>query len=157
MLKQGACENMGQVKVQAMAIEWNDKLSVGNEFIDDDHKHLIKLINAYEMAISTGNLKLLGPAFEALERYANEHFQREENLMEAVFFPGLREHRDKHKLLLKGVQEKHKEVQKGGDIDLAVLSAFLRSWLIDHVVKEDMQYKPHVIGKRTDRLTPLGP
>jgi len=133
-----------------MAIEWNDKLSVGNDVIDDDHKHLIKLINAYEMAVSKGNLKLLGPAFESLEKYANEHFEREEKLMSAVFFPHRRDHREKHKKLLKLVHEKHQEVETSEDIDVSSLSAFLRSWLIDHVLKEDMQFKPYVVGDRKD-------
>lgn len=106
-----------------MSIEWNDKLSVGNDLIDEDHQHLIKLINAYEMAVSQDNLKVLGLAFESLEKYANEHFEREEKLMAAVYYPQRRDHAAKHKELLKMVQEKHNEVEQG-EIDVPALSAF---------------------------------
>ena len=131
-----------------MAIEWNEKLSVGNDQIDSDHKHLIKLINAYELAVSTNNIKILGHAFASLEDYANEHFGREEKIMEAVHYPNRRPHRDAHKQLLKSVQEKHKEIEDSADIDVDGLSKFLRTWLIDHVIKEDMQIKPYLMGGR---------
>jgi hemerythrin len=134
-----------------MTIDWNDKLAIGNETIDDDHKHLIQLINAYELAVSKNNLKVLGLAFASLEDYANEHFSREEKIMEAVHYPHRRSHREEHKKLLQDVHKKHEELVKGSEsVDVEGLSAFLRNWLIGHVIKEDMQLKPFVMGGRKD-------
>ena len=131
-----------------MTIEWNDKLSVGNETIDDDHKHLIKLINAYERAVSQNNIKILGLAFGSLEDYAVAHFEREEKIMDAVHFPKRRPHREVHKQLLETVKKKHEAIEQGESIDIDELSAFLRSWLVDHVIKEDMQMKSYLMGGR---------
>lgn len=135
-----------------MPIEWNDKLSVGNEQIDEDHKHLIKLINAYEKAVASQNYKMLGPAFASLEAYANEHFEREERIMEAVHFPGRRPHRDVHKNLLRTVKKKHAEIESNADVNIDKLTDFLREWLLGHVIKEDMQLKPYLSGGRSDDL-----
>ncbi len=137
-----------------MAIEWTDKLSIGNEMIDNDHKHLIKLINAYEMVISQKKFEMLAPAFDSLETYANEHFVREEMLMDAVHYPHRRSHRDAHNELLKSVREKHRDIDAHKNIDIDELSEFLRAWLLDHVIKEDMQLKPYLVGGRDDELTP---
>lgn len=135
-------------------IEWTDKLSIGNEAIDNDHKHLIKLINAYERVVSKGNYNLLGPAFDSLEQYANEHFLREETLMEAVHYPHRARHRDAHNELLKTVRDMHKRIDEHKDVHIDELSAFLHDWLVDHVIKEDMLLKPHIQGGRHDSLTP---
>ncbi|WP_170826921.1 bacteriohemerythrin [Magnetovibrio blakemorei] len=132
-----------------MTIEWNDKLSVGNEAIDEDHKHLVKLINAYEKAVSENNLKVLGLAFTALEKYAHEHFEREEKIQQAVHYPHRNSHREAHKALLQAVEAKHKQIENHEKINIEELSSFLRSWLIDHVVKEDMKLKPYLTGGRT--------
>ena len=131
-----------------MTIEWNEKLAIGNADIDADHQHLIKLINAYERAVASENLKLLGPAFQSLEDYAIEHFEREERLMNAVHYPNRRPHRMAHQELLKLVRKKHEEISSGAKVDIDKLSKFLRDWLIDHVVREDMQLKPYVMGGR---------
>lgn len=133
-----------------MTIEWNDKLSVGNDQIDEDHKHLIKLINAYELAVSKNNLKILGHAFASLESYAHEHFEREERIMDAVHYPNRRSHREEHKRLLQVVEKKHTQIEASQKVDIDELSQFLRSWLLDHVIKEDMQIKSYLMGGRND-------
>ncbi len=133
-----------------MTIEWNDKLSVGNETIDDDHKHLIKLINAYELAVSQKNIKILRYAFGSLADYALAHFEREEKIMDAIHYPNRRPHREVHKRLLETVKKKHEEIVQATHLNIDDLSAFLRSWLIDHVIKEDMQIKSYLMGGRAN-------
>jgi len=34
-----------------MALVWRDQLSVGNNVIDSDHKHLIEIINKVEQSL----------------------------------------------------------------------------------------------------------
>ena len=133
-----------------MPIEWTDKISVGNPAIDDDHKHLIDLINEYEEAVSKKDIRILDHAFAGLEKYAEEHFEREELMMEAMHFPHRRKHQEAHRELIRQVQDKHAQIRQHKHIDIKELSEFLRHWLIDHVLKEDMQIKSYVKGGRTD-------
>ena len=131
-----------------MTIAWDAKLAIGDESIDNDHKQLISLINAYENAVAKKDIRLLDEAFAGLEVYAREHFEREEKLMEAVFFPQRRPHKESHQALLWAVQDKHKQVRLHQNINLKELSEFLRHWLIDHVLKEDMQLKTYLAGRQ---------
>lgn len=134
-----------------MSIHWNDKLSVGNDLIDADHKRLIELINKYEEAVSKKNINILDHAFQGLEDYTNEHFEREEGIMEAVHYPGRRIHADAHRDLIQQVQDKHAQIRQHKNIDIKELSEFLRSWLVDHVLKEDMKIKEYLMGGRHDK------
>jgi len=133
-----------------MSIKWREQLAVGNAVIDDDHKELIKLINEYEEAVAKKDLKILDHAFEGLEKYTHEHFEREENLMSAIHFPERRRHQDVHRQLLYTVREKHDQIREHKNINIAELSEFLRAWLVEHVLKEDMKFKPYLMGHRTD-------
>ncbi|MBC8267998.1 MAG: hemerythrin family protein [Rhodospirillaceae bacterium] len=131
-----------------MSIEWRDSLSVGNDFIDDDHKKLFVLINQYEIAVQQKNPVILEDAFNGLVEYAHSHFEREQNLMEAVHYPDRRAHADQHTILIDSMDDFHKSLTKEKSIDIGKVSKFLHDWLIDHVINEDMKLKPYVKGKR---------
>jgi len=69
--------------------------------------------------------------------------------MSAVHFPERRQHRDVHQKLLYSVREKHGQIREHKNINIAELSEFLRTWLVDHVLKEDMKLRPYLTGHRT--------
>ena len=130
-----------------MSIHWNPNLSVGNDRIDNDHKHLIELINLAERALEAKNKNLLSNQLGLLEHYADIHFKSEERIAEAVQFP-MCEHIHLSHLDLRRVLQacKHK-------VDNAVWNdkladdelKLLRTWLIDHVIKEDLKMKPYLL------------
>lgn len=130
-----------------MTIEWRDSLSVGNEFIDDDHKRLIELINLYEKAVSQHNPAILEEAFRGLFEYAHTHFKREEKMMEAVHFPHRNSHKELHAKLIGSIDDFHQSiVDKNRKINIGAVNSFLHDWLIDHVIKEDMKLEPYIKG-----------
>ncbi len=131
-----------------MPIEWRDSLSVGNDFIDEDHKHLLVLINQYEIAVQQQNVPILENAFEGLVDYAHSHFEREQKLMEAVHYPERRAHADLHTKLIDTMDDFHKGLIKENTVDIKKVSKFLHDWIIDHVVNEDMKLRPYVKGQR---------
>jgi len=131
-----------------MSIEWRDSLSVGNDYIDEDHKHLIVLINQYEIAVQQRNLPILENAFEGLVEYAHSHFEREQNLMDAVHYPNRRGHAELHTKLIDTMDDYHKGLKKEKSVDIKKVSKFLHDWIIDHVVNEDMKLRPYVKGER---------
>ncbi len=131
-----------------MTIQWRDSLSVGNDFIDEDHKHLLVLINQYEIAVQQKNPGILEDAFNGLVEYAHSHFEREQNLMEAVHFPERRSHAEVHTKLLETMDDFHKNLKTKNSVDIGKVSKFLHDWIIDHVLNEDMKLKPYVKGER---------
>lgn len=84
-----------------MAIEWREKMSVGNESVDKDHRNLIELVNSFERSMdtfdTTGNFIV---ALKQLEEYSKQHFDREEMYQELIGYPGLEQHRISHHELI---------------------------------------------------------
>jgi len=123
-------------------IEWKDEYSVGVEAIDKDHKTLITLVNRYLTESERKPAVLVHRLFRDLENYTNYHFHREEGLMAKCGYDGLEEHKRRHEEIratLKAFSDK--VTHKFSAEDQAELRAFLSSWLLDHVLKEDFKYR----------------
>ena len=130
-----------------MPIIWRSGMSVGEPLIDTDHKHLIELLNSYEDAVHSKDLTLLKSTFEGLLKYTETHFNREEDLMQAIHYKGLGDHRLAHQDLLDELKVFHKQIlSKTGHIALPLVSKFLHDWLVNHVLNEDMKLKPLLEG-----------
>jgi len=128
-----------------MAIIWRDSMTVGNVHIDQDHRYLICLINTIELALQTPEEKeIITGALMQLEQYTTEHFDREEEIQKKISYPNQYDHLKKHRELvtqfknIKGQIEKSLETTKKIE-DPQVIIKFLRHWLIDHVIQEDLQ------------------
>jgi hemerythrin len=137
-----------------MTILWRPAMAIGDEMVDTDHQHLVDLINSVELTLraSEGGASMTD-ALEALSRYAKEHFDREETLMRVIGYGRLAEHRDAHHKLRGRLQEirRHIEVAKATVApphEVQKLVELLRSWLLDHVMKEDMLLKAALASRR---------
>jgi hemerythrin-like metal-binding protein/PAS domain S-box-containing protein len=125
-------------------VEWSDELSVGIEFIDDDHKGLFEqFINCQQTSFD--DYGDFGESLEKLSDYTIDHFKREEKIMELCGYPGLANHRQVHRLLLKQFAEKRQHYQKG-ILSEGALLVFLNSWLEDHIKTMDRAYVPYCDG-----------
>lgn len=133
-----------------MPIEWRQQMSIGNVLIDGDHRYLIALINNVELALrGDGANDALVHVLEQLRLYTEEHFEREEKLMRAVAYPGLEEHRQVHGELVVRLVEIRRNIEDAAPRSLSQterdpLIELLRSWILDHVLKQDMLMKPLV-------------
>src|SRR6266545_3261240 len=72
-----------------LPIRWRREMSVDNGIIDDDHRHLIDIINSfsYHRARGRADLPHAMDCLNALKFYANTHFAREERLQLMVGYP----------------------------------------------------------------------
>ena len=62
---------------------WNDGLSVGIDAIDNDHKKILSLIaQIIEASYHQLTDDFLHKVFDELEYYVQDHFQREEALLQ---------------------------------------------------------------------------
>jgi hemerythrin len=136
-----------------MSLVWREQLSVSNDVIDADHKYLIDIINRAEQGMVTKNRKSLAAALESLSRYSQEHFAREEKIAKAAGYQQVPDLNLSHQALLKHLDEVKTEMGQMQEWSPEVVDRFtslLRSWLIDHVVKEDLLMKPTL-----QKLSPL--
>lgn len=139
--------------VRVLALAWRDAMSVGIKAIDDDHQQLISLINQFSDIVHSSP-DLGGKAESAvrsilgrLQSYTVEHFQREERLQAEAGYDGLAENRAHHLALTKTLNSMIERFTGGAHaakpLSAKELSAFLNSWLVDHIIKVDLKMKSH--------------
>jgi hemerythrin len=133
---------------------WREQLSVGNDVIDTDHKHLIDVINQAEHSMSTRNRTELIAALDDLAGYSTLHFEREEKIASAAGYKNVANLNASHKALLTKLEQMREEFdsldQEWSQDAVEHFTNLLRSWLIDHVIKEDLLMKPDL--KKTSPL-----
>jgi hemerythrin len=137
-----------------MPLLWRSQFSVGNDLIDSDHQYLLEIINKAEVSLKAVNAAELSGLLDALGKYAKSHFEREELLARAVGYPKADQLNLSHNLL---TDQMTKFRDKLGDTwtqaSVTEFTAFLRDWLINHVIKEDMLMKPWLL-KHSPRFDP---
>ncbi len=123
-------------------IRWKEDLSVGNEEIDEQHKELFRLINAFynNIAGNLGKAALIQTIID-LERYTVVHFTNEELKMQRSLFPGLVEHQKEHKRFIETVGNFRKRFEEGRLLLPLEIGSFVKDWILNHIMKSDMNYK----------------
>jgi len=83
-----------------MGLQWREQLSVGNDLIDSDHKHLIEIINLANSSFQKMSRPELAAALDQLFNYSKLHFALEEKIAAAVGFTGMDHIHASHEALL---------------------------------------------------------
>jgi hemerythrin len=132
-----------------MSIAWDEALAVGDQIIDSDHRRMIVLIAELESAAcSEVDCAAIGRTLRDLADLCRQHFAREEQLQQSVGFPEAEAHRVAHEMLLKRLDavlahyaDSCDEVRTG---IVRTLGDSLATWLVSHIVNNDMEFKPYV-------------
>jgi len=128
--------------IGSRVIVWDESYSVGVSTLDDDHKHLINLINQLESAIHYYNGKEFEEkALQEVVDYTKYHFEREENMMKENDYPDFEAHIASHRAMIDKVGQVVEDYKTNPDHALTDTVAFLRDWLINHICKTDREYK----------------
>lgn len=130
-------------------LEWNDKLLIGINSIDGQHKRLVEMINELYAAFRSGTAKaVVGPVLDRLVDYTATHFRFEEDIFDRIHYGETAQHKEAHANLVKKVLEIQAKFHADPN---AVLSqdvmAFLKSWLVDHILGTDKRYVPYLREK----------
>jgi hemerythrin len=126
---------------------WSEDYRVGDPVIDQDHCHLIGLLNDLNNAMSSGKpQQQLGQILDDLIVYAIAHFKREEVLMEQVGYAEYAEHKHAHERLTSEVLELQRKFVSGETRLTLELMMFLSSWLFEHILEADKRLE-RCVGK----------
>ena len=123
-----------------MEIKWTSDLTSGDPHIDNQHKELIKRINAIHLALDNQLTDdEIYRIIDFLNGYIMFHFDDEEKLMKKHAYPGAIYHKREHNKLTKDVKNYRKQLDEKGlsRAYLAQMQAFLINWLINHIKKTD--------------------
>ncbi|RDE22957.1 hemerythrin [Motiliproteus coralliicola] len=130
-----ACAYLQQRVTESKRIRWDDSLSVGIAEIDNDHKRLFELLDAfYTAAVYQKGEAFEQAALKELVDYTNEHFAREEKEMDAHEYPDSVEHKRQHQEMRDKVAEVAVNYGSSSAEELAI---YLRDWLNNHIKKTD--------------------
>lgn len=128
-----------------MAILWRKEMSVGNDLIDQDHRYLICLFNSIELILSEEGLHNELPFYFAqLLEYTRFHFGREEKIQLKSNYAGYLMHKERHQRIIERLNEVNQELQNGKKEIRDDLLALIREWIVDHLVKTDIEMGPHL-------------
>lgn len=124
-----------------MFYEWTEALSVGVPSIDRQHKVLISLINELHEANEAGRGKAEAKnILKKIINYAKAHFIYEEGIFKRLNYPKTNDHLEAHRNIEIKLADL-KENSKDKNFDLSEeLMQFLKNWLNNHILKEDMGY-----------------
>lgn len=122
-------------------IDWDNSFELGIENFDDHHRHLVGLINKIYVDFTTGvPSEDVGSVLEELINYVSYHFGAEENWMEKQKYPMLVQHVAEHEKFCNSVIVFWQDYNLGKNVLSLDILTFLKSWLIDHILKSDAEY-----------------
>lgn len=136
-----------------MPIFWRPQFRIGHDDIDNDHRYLILLINTVELVLRfPDDPRNVEAALTELRRYAQYHFEREERIQIAYGYIHIDQHKNEHRELLGEIDALAQRLSatledpdggvEGVKAQSAEITAFLRKWLVGHVMKTDMKLVP---------------
>ncbi len=123
-------------------INWNDYFVTGIKIVDEQHRHLVALINesAPVLALSfKSNPDKAGELLDALTEYAVYHFKTEDELIRQA---GIDQRHYEHHPGIHGnfaatITSMRKLYEQGEKVTGGELLGFLANWLIFHILGED--------------------
>jgi hemerythrin-like metal-binding protein len=129
-------------------IVWDIKYETGVDVIDDDHRHLFKLINDfYDSFVAGSSEEESNALMDELIGYTTFHFKREEQLMKNANYPFFENHKKEHRHLVESVNSFKKRIKDSPSDSTTDLLNFLSNWLINHVIGADMLIVPYLVAK----------
>lgn len=127
---------------------WSKKFFTGVAEIDYQHFKIVNYINdLYQKFLNNTSYSEMMSVLTELGAFAAEHFKYEEVLMEKYDYSRIKAHKVQHTKLLDDLGNFVEKLNsKDAQIDESFIS-FLKDWLINHILYEDMQYSPFFKSK----------
>ncbi len=128
---------------------WTQVMSIDNGFIDEDHKKLIEIANrVVELHHPNRDAEELKQAIRDLYDYVKYHFQREEDLMAQIKYPGAEAHHQKHEEIVKDMNHYLTTSHHMGEM-LENFRTLMNKWVLNHIMDEDIQLHEFMISKES--------
>lgn len=129
-------------------MNWTDELSVKVPSIDEQHKKLIHLINAFY-----DNIRVKTPKeqifilIKELKEYTVFHFSTEEKYFKQYNYPGYTQHKEEHEFFIKKVLD-FEDRYKNGKLILSIeITNFIKDWVSNHICQTDKKYTDFLLQR----------
>ncbi len=126
-------------------IQWKERYNIGYKDIDLQHRGLLDLLNELVDLIDAGRShEGVETILHGLCSYALLHFSTEERYLKASGYPGLARQEQEHARFVEQVLAFNQTYDPQDPHQTSELRAFLQDWYLDHILKIDMDYVPHL-------------
>ncbi len=134
-------------------IVWNSKWKTGIKTIDEQHRHLLDLVNKLLHA-QTENAtdKEIEKIIFDVAQYASCHFKEEETIMKSINFPGIYEHIAEHESVQDNIVELIGLYSKNSPELTSSTVELLADWLSNHVGESDQTLATYIKNNHSDLL-----
>jgi len=123
-------------------INWRNEFSVGVAEMDEQHKKLIGMINRLiEEQHNLTDQKTIAELLTEMTDYAQVHFRAEEYLMAEYGYDEKSNQEKMHQAFIEKTISFYSATDIGPNILSTALLDYLSTWLVSHILKEDMKYK----------------
>jgi hemerythrin-like metal-binding protein len=120
--------------------EWGSDLVIDGGPIDDDHRHLVDLVNELHTATSQGQGQtVVEKILDDLIASTQAHLLREEAAMSSAGFAHLDQHRLGHTAFVGKLRDLQRRYEGGSITVASQLSTLLRDWLSLHIRRSDRE------------------
>lgn len=134
---------------EAGAFAWRESYAVGHETLDAEHRELFAKAEALFTAMRRhADVDVKLATLDGLIDYAEEHFVSEEKLMKKAEYPQYEEQVRMHRQLLADVRERRTYAQDGLEKTDLGLIAFLKEWILDHILTEDRRLGAYLAHRK---------
>ena len=125
-------------------IKWEEKYSVGLSIIDEEHKELIRIMNAaIEAKQHNDNIDEISKLLKQLTVYTLKHFSTEESYMVEFNYPEFQYHKEEHHDFSNKVIEYCNRVIEGDCHVANEILEYLKTWLVKHFQEADKKSTEH--------------
>lgn len=126
-------------------IEWGPELELGVAAIDEQHHHIVRMLNELDRAFEKNS-----PADEVarilveLKAHTQMHFDYEEKLLRRYDYPTTDLHAATHAAYLEKIQGLLTNLP--GPVRRREVQALLGDWMVHHIQEADRGYLPALAG-----------
>jgi hemerythrin len=137
-------------------VDWDDRFLLGNQEIDQHHRHLVELLNkTYDYFTNDAPLEKIEGVINELADYANYHFNCEEQWMSETAYPDIAEHKIEHDIFIRRITEIQNGLYKNKK-DLAFdILVLLTNWFTKHILTTDSNYGHFVVSNSNINLASI--
>ena len=141
-------------------LTWRDEWTLGIDTLDDDHRAIVELLLEISRRFGGEPGGPAGPEesanasadpdeylYAALDRFGTfvrQHFQREEEFIRTIDYPGLPDHSSEHALLMAELTDLVRELRERcvAYLDPRDLDTF-KQWVVAHILGADRRFADH--------------
>ncbi|QJB57102.1 bacteriohemerythrin [Pseudodesulfovibrio sp. zrk46] len=136
-----SADDVAAVNTSDDLVSWTNKLAMGIDSIDNQHKTLVKLINELNRAMrNKESASVIQRIVAGLKDYVVTHFAYEEKLFALHRYPETEEHKAIHTQFVEKVGDFELALQSGKAVVSIEVMNFLKDWLVEHIMGTDKQY-----------------